>query len=162
VPKTGPQGRFVYSLSQRSAFAYFLVQRYFDLLSLYSKIKVNSDSPNSPGSGTGTSAKSQPFKLTIALLDEMRNIAESRKAKFMIMTTDRWWNSPSKETYKDFIKALQAEGFLVLDVESMPGFDPEVMLISDDGHWNQAGHAFVAEKIKALIESSQLLGKPQN
>ena len=39
VPKTSPQGRFIYSLSQRSALAYFLVQRYFDLLSLYRKIK---------------------------------------------------------------------------------------------------------------------------
>ena len=50
----------------------------------------------------------------------------------------------------------------MLDVESMPGFDPEVMLIPNDGHWNQAGHEFVAEKIKALIDSSQLLGKPKN
>ena len=39
VPKTSPQGRFVYSLSQRSALAYFLVQRYFDLLSLYGETK---------------------------------------------------------------------------------------------------------------------------
>ena len=39
VPKTSPQGRFIYSLSQRSALAYFLVQRYFDLLSLYRKTK---------------------------------------------------------------------------------------------------------------------------
>jgi Lysophospholipase L1 and related esterases len=155
VPKTSPLGRFVYSLSQRSALAYFLVQRYFDLLSLYSRIKVNSDHANSPGSSM--SAKSEPFKLTIALIDEMRNIAESRKAKFMIVATDRWWNSPSSETYKDFINALRTEGFMVLDVESMPGFDPEVMLIQEDGHWNQAGHKFVAEEIKAFIESSQLL-----
>ena len=104
----------------------------------------------------------EPFKLTIALIDEMKKIAESRKAKFMIVTTDRWWNSPSKETYQDFINTLRSEGLLVLDVESMQGFDPEVMLIQDDGHWNQAGHKFVAEKIKAFIESSQLLGKPQN
>jgi len=160
VPKTSPQGRFIYSLSQRSALAYFLVQRYFDLLSLYGKIKFNSDHANSPVSGL--SAKSEPFKLTIALIDEMRNIAELRKAKFMIVATDRWWNSLSKETYKDFINTLRTEGFLVLDVESMPGFDPEVMLIPDDGHWNQAGHKFVAEKIKALIETSQLLSLPQN
>ena len=158
IPKTSPQGRFVYSLSKRSALAYFLVQRYFDLLSLYSKIKVNSDLANSPGSGI--SAKSEPFKLTTALMDEMRNIAASRKAKFMVVATDRWWNSPSRETYKDFINTLRAEGFLVLDVESMPGFDPEVMLIPDDGHWNQAGHKFVAEQIQGFIESSQLLDKP--
>src|SRR5215216_2242415 len=51
VPKTSPQGRFIYAISQRSALAYFLVHRYFDLLSLYGKIKANSDQANSPGSG---------------------------------------------------------------------------------------------------------------
>ena len=78
----------------------------------------------------------------------------------MIVTTDRWWNYRSEETYEDFITTLQGKGFLVLDVESMPGFDPEVMVIPDDGHWNQSGHEFVAEKIKALIETRQLLSQP--
>ena len=160
VPRTSPQGRFVYALSQRSALAYFLVQRYFDFLSLYGEIKANSDHANS--SASGISAKGEPFRLTMALIDEMRNIAEARKAKFVMVTTDRWWNHPSGESYEDFINTLRAKGFLVLDVESMPGFDPKVMLIPGDGHWNQAGHEFVAEKIKAFIESSQLLGKPQN
>lgn len=158
VPKTSPQGKFIYSLSQRSALAYFLVQRYFDLLSLYGKMKVNSDHAKSPVSGIN--AEREPFKLTIALIDEMRAIAESRKAKFMIVATDRWWNDPSGETYKDFVITMQSEGFLVLDVESMPGFDPEDMLIPDDGHWNQMGHEFVADKIKALIETHQLLSQP--
>ena len=158
VPKTSPQGRFIYSLSQRSALAYFLVQRYFDLLSLYGKIKVNSDHADSPASGIN--AEREPFKLTIALIDEMRNIAESRKAKFMIVATDRWWDSTSRETYKDFINTLRTEGFLVLDVESMPGFDPEEMLIPDDSHWNQSGHEFVAEKTKSLIDTHQLLSQP--
>jgi lysophospholipase L1-like esterase len=160
VPKTSPQGRLIYSLSQRSALAYFLVQRYFDLLSLYNGSKVNSDHANSPGSALKT--EREPFKLTIALIDEMRTIAESRKARFMIVTTDKWWNHPSGETYKDFIDTLQTEGFLVLDVESMPGFDPVEMLIPDDGHWSRAGHEFVAEKIKDFIESNQLLFQPQN
>ena len=160
VPKTGPKGRLIYSLSQRSALTYFLVQRYFDLRSLYKKASVNSDQASSPAGGTGT--EREPFKLTIALVDEMRDIAESRNAKFMIVATDRWWNSPSSETYEDFISALRAEGFLVLDVESLPGFDPEEMLIRDDGHWNPSGHEFVAEEIQALIEDRQLLGLPHN
>ena len=155
VPKTSPQGRFIYSLSQRSALAYFLVQRYFDLLSLYGKIKVNSNHVSSPVSGKNT--EQEPFKLTVALINEIKDIAESRKAKFMIVTTDRWWNHPSEETYKDFVTILEDERFLVLDIEAMPGFDPEVMLIPDDGHWNQSGHEFVAEQIKALIETRQLL-----
>ncbi len=158
LPQTSLQGRFIYSVSQHSALAYFLVQRYFDLLSSYGKIKVNSDHTNSAVSGIST--EREDFKLTIALIDEMRNIADSRKAKLMIVATDRWWDSPSGETYKDFINTLQTEGFLVLDVESMPGFDPEVMLIPNDGHWNQAGHKFVAEHIEAFIETHQLLSQP--
>jgi lysophospholipase L1-like esterase len=159
VPKTSPQGRFIYSLSQRSALAYFLVQRYFDSLALYGKLKVESDHESSPV--LSVNVEREPFKLTIALLAEMRNIAESKNAKFMIVATDRWWNHASEETYKDFVAILQGEGFLVLDIEAMPGFDPDEMLIPDDGHWNQSGHAFVAEKIRALIETLRLLSQPQ-
>jgi lysophospholipase L1-like esterase len=158
VPKTSPRGRLVYSVSQRSALGYFLVQRYFDLLTLYGKVKVSSDHASLPVSDTN--AEREPFKLTIALIDEIRKIAESRNAKFMIVATDRWWNGPSGATYTDLINTLRTEGFLVLDVESIAGFDPEVMLIPDDGHWNQAGHGFVAEKIKAFIETHQLLSQP--
>jgi lysophospholipase L1-like esterase len=155
VPKTSLQGRFMYSLSQRSALAYFLIQRYFDLLSSYSQTKANTNHPNMLVFGEGT--KSEPFKLTIALIDEIKNMAESRNAKFMIVATDRWWNGPSNENYQDFIGTLRTEGFLVLDVEALPGFDPEVMLIPDDGHWSGAGHKFVAAKIRDFIESNQLL-----
>jgi hypothetical protein len=91
----------------------------------------------------------------------MRNTAESKEATFMIVATDRWWNGPSGATYRDFMDTLQTEGFLVLDVEAMPGFEPDDMLIPNDGHWSRAGHEFVAEEIKAFIESKQLLSQPQ-
>ena len=155
VPQTSPQGRFIYSLSQRSSLAFFLTQRYFDLRSLYSETKVNSNPPSSPASSLHT--ESEPFGLTIALIDEMRKIAESRDAKFMIVATDRWWNLPSGATYKDFIHTLQSKGFLVLDVETMPGFNPEEMLIPEDGHWSKEGHEFVAHQIQGFIESHQLI-----
>lgn len=160
VPKTSSMGRFVYSLSQRSALAYFVVQRYFDVLSLYGKLKANSDDTSS--SALPTSAPTAPFKLTIALIDELRDITEARKAKFMIVTTDSWWNSRSSDTYQDFITALQTEHFLVLDVAAMPGFDPAEMLIPDDGHWNQSGNDFVAEQLKALIETDELWSLPDS
>jgi lysophospholipase L1-like esterase len=155
VPKTSPQGRFIYSLSQHSSLAYFLVQRYFDLGAVYRKTKAHPENVNS--SVTSISPEKEDFRLTIALLDKIRSIAESRKAKFMIVATDRWWNSTSGGTYKDFIRTLQVNGFLVLDVESMPGFDPEEMLIPNDGHWNQAGHKFVSDQMKDFIESNQLI-----
>jgi lysophospholipase L1-like esterase len=158
VPKTSPQGMFIYSLSQRSALAYFLIQRYFDLRSLYTTFRDHSQAAAAPA--LETSAEKEPFELTIALIDEIRKNAESRKAKFMIVATDRWWNHRSGETYQDFIDLLRAKGFLVVDVVSMPGFDPEVMLIPDDGHWNRSGHEFVAEQIETLIETHQLLSQP--
>jgi hypothetical protein len=67
VPKTSLQGKFVYALSQRSALAFFLVQRYFDLLALYGKTKVDSHNANSPVADENT--EREPFKLTIALVD---------------------------------------------------------------------------------------------
>jgi lysophospholipase L1-like esterase len=160
VPETSLQGKSVYFLSQRSALAYFLVQRYFDLRSLSGRFKVNSVPANSLPSST--QAERKPFRLTIALLAEIKALAESNNAKFMIVATDRWWNEPSGEPYENFVTALQKEGFLVLDVESLPGFDPEEMVIPNDGHWNQAGHGFVAEKIRVFIEKHQLLSLPQS
>ena len=155
VPKTNPQGRFIYSLSQRSALAYFLVQRYFDLRSYYGNLGVNA--VNADASESSTPADDHAFDLTIALLDEIKVIAESKKAGFMIVATERWWNSPSDATYADFIRTLQEEGFLVLDVEAMPDFDPTEMLIPDDGHWSGEGHEFVADRIKDFIESNRLI-----
>ena len=152
VPKTSPQGKFIYSLSQRSALAYFLIQRYFDIGALYKNLRVDADTSNA-----STPSDNHAFELTIALLDEIRTIAESKKAGFMIVATDRWWNGPSGATYADFIGTLQTEGFLVLDVEAMPGFDPSEMLIPDDGHWSREGHEFVAEQIKEFIETNRLI-----
>ena len=159
VPKTSPQGRFIYSLSQRTALAYFLIQRYFDFVSLYARFK-GADRPQASSLVASLPAEREPFELTVALIDEMKNIAESKGANFMIVTTDRWWNYPEADTYEDFVVLLENKGFLVLDVESMPGFDHEKMLIPGDGHWNQLGHEFVAEKIEALIETQQLLSQP--
>jgi lysophospholipase L1-like esterase len=160
VPKTTPQGKVIYDLSQRSSLFYFLVQRYFDLLSVYNDFKVNSDNPSPLVSDV--SVASEPFRVTLTLLHEIGKAAASTGAKLMIVATDQWWNSSSKETYTDFVDELHSEGFLALDVETLPGFDPVEMLIQDDGHWNPAGHEFVAEKINDFIESNKLLLQPQN
>jgi hypothetical protein len=42
----------------------------------------------------------------------------------------------------------------------MPGFDPENMIIPNDGHWNQFGNEFVAEEIETLIHEERLLPQP--
>ncbi|MDQ2693572.1 MAG: SGNH/GDSL hydrolase family protein [Chloroflexota bacterium] len=155
VPETSLHGKVIYALSQRSALAYFLVQRYFDLISLYSKSRASSEHEKLPASNA--KVDEEPFRLTIALIDEMKNIAESQGARFMIVTTDRWWNHPSEETYEDLVSTMQTEGYLVLDVESMPGFASEAMLIPDDGHWNREGHEFVADRIQKFIKRHRLI-----
>jgi lysophospholipase L1-like esterase len=160
VPQISAQDRFVYQLSQHSALAFYLVQRYFDLLSAYREMRANSE--NSNPAVTGASSPGDSFGLTIALLDEVRVIADSKGAPLMIVATDRWWNGSATETYADFIGALRAEGFLVLDVEAQPGFDFDAMTIPDDGHWSKAGHEFVATEIEALIEQVQLLSRSQD
>jgi len=158
VPRADQTAKSIYFLSQHSALAYFLVQNYFDLLPFYRSFNVKANSTVSSISDTNSVGES--FELTVALLDEMRKIAESKEAQFMIVATDGWWNSPSGETYIDLLDTLKASGFLVLDVESMMGFDPEVMHIPNDGHWSREGHEFVAEKIKNLIENNEMLNQP--
>ena len=158
VPQTSRQGKIIYFLSQRSALGYFLVQRYFDLRSSYGNLRVNT--VNADALKSKTPSDSHTFELTIALLDEIKTIAKSNNAEFMIVATDRWWNVPSSATYADFIQTVRKEEFLVLDVEAIPGFDPAEMLIPDDGHWSRQGHEFVASKVKDFIEGNRLIDQP--
>lgn len=160
VPQTNPQGRSIYFLSQRSALAYFLVQRYFDLHAVYRELRRDGPDAAAPAPSADASPDG-PFDLTIALLDEMRGVAASHGAGFMVVATDRWWNGPPGATHPDFVAALRAKGFRVLNVEAMPGFDPGSMVIPDDGHWNAAGHDFVARRIAAAIQRHRLLGPPR-
>lgn len=158
VPRAGAKGRFIYSASQQSAFAYFLANKYYALKDSYGRYKADMDQGAlAPGSN---GAEGESFGLTMAMLEEMENLAGSRGAEFMVVATDSWWNNPSEETYQDFIDRVQTEGFLVLDVQSTAGFAPGEMLIPDDGHWNAAGNGFVAEEVRNFIESHQLLNQP--
>ena len=158
IPQTNFWGKIVYSLSQRSSLAYFLTLRYFDLRALYVTMRSDSDQVGSPASGDKVQA--EPFKLTIALINDMRTIAELHQSTFMVVSNNNWWNLSSDETYEDFVATMQRDGLLVLDVESMQGFDPDEMKIPDDGHWNRSGHKFAAQEIEAFIEQHELLSKP--
>lgn len=160
VPRTSFKGRSVYYFSQHSALFYFLVQQSFDLLSRYRDAR--SVSNNRDSSGSKNAIASQPFELTSVLLKEIQRIAASKEAQFLIVATDSWWNGPEGLTFEDFMETLRSEGFTVLDVKTAPGFDPERMLIPDDGHWNAAGHEFVAEMIKNFIESDPQFLKALN
>lgn len=160
VPQTSAQGRLIYSLSQRSALAYFLTQRYFDLRSWYGKNNGASAQVHLTNTEPSLEAEKNPFQTTLALVDEIQNLAESNDSEFMIVATDRWWNYPDAETYTDLMEILHNQEYLVLDVESMPGFKIESMLIPEDGHWNASGQKYVAKEIQNVIEQHQLLNLP--
>lgn len=160
VPVTSPPGKLIYGFSQRSALFYFLVQRYFDLL----HISGDHDSVSSKQDQAQPDASSgeKPFELTVALLAEIRDLAASMDARFLIVATDSWWNGPKGWTYADFLDELKAQGFVVLDVPSASGYQPGRMLIPDDGHWNPEGHEFVAELLSAYIKADTLLIHAEN
>jgi len=95
-----------------------------------------------------------PYELTRALLREIENVASGNGARFMIVTTRVFWSRADK--YADFVDILRADGFSVLDSEAQ--FDHDTMIIPGDGHWNPAGHEFVARKIEEYIRADTLLG----
>jgi lysophospholipase L1-like esterase len=111
-----------------------------------------------------------PFALTRGLLSEIREVARARDAAFMIVSTPRYWmNVPAPRgsgraegTYQDLMQSLRADGFLLLDVESGPGWDRNGMTIPRDGHWNAAGHEFLAGEVQRFIARHRLLDDPAN
>jgi hypothetical protein len=158
VPQTSGLGRFVYRLSQHSSLAYLSIQRLFDLRAMLAAGRERTAHASAAASGAEPSEP--PFALTMALLNELRASAQARGARFLIVATDHWWNNPTEATYSDLVAALASQVLPVLDVESMPGFDRVSMLTPGDGHWNKAGHAFVAEQVADAIVAQALLGSP--
>ncbi len=142
VPVTGvsPQYRLVYSLGQRSALVNLVLTARRGI-----RARLRTADP------TGN-----PFELTRSLLKEIENVSRQNGAEFMIVTTRVFWSQA--ETYTSFVDILRSDGFSVLDVEEK--FNHEEMIIPDDGHWNQAGHKFVASKIEEHMDSNNLLGAP--
>lgn len=156
VPRATARDRSIYRLSQRSALAFFLVQRYFELQAAYGNRQAGGSHAQTAAASDKREAGS--FDLTLALLDAIREAAASQGAGFMIVATDSWWNAPPGEQYETFMAQVEDHGFIVLDVTIADGFDPDQMIIAGDGHWNAAGHQFVAGKIIDIVEGQKLLG----
>lgn len=101
-----------------------------------------------------------PFGLMRAIVDEVRSVARQNGAGFMMVSTPRYWigDEMAGGSYEDLVAAIRSAGILLLDVESLPGFDHASMVIPDDGHWSPEGHVFLAEELAGIIEQQQLLG----
>ena len=96
------------------------------------------------------------YDLTVALLRKLRKVVEAHDARLLIVSAYEWQeNGKSSRELSDL---LRADGFLVIDVERTPGFDPDTMIIERESHWNATGHAFVAKAIEDAIEENNLLG----
>jgi hypothetical protein len=124
---------------------------------LFENAHVSVSSGNSQDAMSPTSTSQRPFELTIRLLREMRTVAQSRGAKFMIVSSSAWWDNRPEKPYPRFIDTLRQGGFLVLDLESIDGYDDTTMQIPNDRHWNAEGHGFVARETKTFIEMQQLI-----
>lgn len=106
-----------------------------------------------------TSERPEPGKqlgLTLALVDEIRKIAET-EAQFMIVMNSVYWSKYSAGTYKELVRELRDNRVYVLDVDTSAGYSKERMTIPGDGHWNKDGHRFVAERVLELIGEKKLL-----
>jgi lysophospholipase L1-like esterase len=148
VPKADLHIMFAHRLRQHTALFNLLISAYKNI-----EAKIL---PNNPPV-TKISTPRKPFEITRSLIKEIKNIAQLNGAQFMIVATDAYWYGPSEGKYSDFIDALRADGFLVLDVAAMKEFDQSDMLIVGDEHWNSVGHEFVANEIQDYINENQLL-----
>jgi len=148
VPKIDLVRKMAWHVRRRSALIHLIAETLPELLA-----RAGRTTGTEPHSDPGTTRSPRPFKLTIRLMDEMRRVATDRGAQFLVVACSSWWRGPpSGGTYGTLIDALRADGFQVIDVDSLPGFDPARMTIPDDGHWNASGHAFVACAIRGCIE----------
>jgi hypothetical protein len=87
-----------------------------------------------------------PHRLTVALVDAMRNEARSVGASFLVVANAQFWFSPNGSYERLLVELRRAGGDVIdlIDVESHPGWDADAMQIPGDGHWNGVGHAFVS------------------
>jgi lysophospholipase L1-like esterase len=94
-----------------------------------------------------------PHRLTVALVDAMREEAARAGASFVVVANSQFWFSPSG-SHARLIDELRSAGHEVIDVEFEPGWEAEQMQIPGDGHWNAKGHEFVAGLVGEWLRSS--------
>lgn len=167
VPRPPPHLILERFLMRHSAIVHALSRQ---VRGLYDRMLLRSDAarfvhtnvlrnPDPPGVVMQGLDSEDPFALTRALIREVRHTANAKGAEFMMVSTSRYWigDHVAGGSYQDLMEAVRSDGILLLDVESLPGFDRGAMVIPNDGHWNEAGNAFVARQIHQFIEEHRLL-----
>jgi len=153
VPRASLIRRLAYSASRRSSFINFAVGRvsvHRSALTRRTEKTPSSDAPEQPSAAS-------PYALTTALIERMRDTATAGGARFLVVATGMFWSGGSPGTFEDLLTELTSRHFDILNIEADPGFQPQAMRLPGDGHWNAAGHDFVAKQILHFIERRELL-----
>ena len=102
----------------------------------------------------------QPFPLTLALIHEIDQVASAGGARLAIVTNSIYWAPWPDGDYEDFVDQLRLAGHLVLDIDSLPGYEKSRLQITGDRHWNVEGHQLVGQAIRKWLDENQLLDPP--
>ena len=131
VPRMGLRERLCHGVRSRSALAKSIEMAWFGQEAPFVYLADALPDPT------------DPHRLTVALIDAMRDEARKIGAHFRIVADSSYWFSPEGSLAR-LIGELRGQGHDVLLVDEASGWDPETMRIPGDGHWNARGHAFVA------------------
>jgi GDSL-like lipase/acylhydrolase family protein len=101
-------------------------------------------------------APAEEFGLTLALVDGIADVVRGIDARLVVVMTARY--APSTEFHYDaLVEGVRRRGIPTLDIDRSPGYRTDTMLIAGDAHWNRAGHRYVAEQLRTMIQDHHLL-----
>jgi hypothetical protein len=97
------------------------------------------------------------FGLTLALVERIAGVARDIDARLVVAVTVRYATPKVEAHYDELVGGLRQRGILTLDIDRAPGYRNDTLLIPGDAHWNRAGHRFVAEQLRTMIQDHHLL-----
>ena len=151
VPKPRTSVSLRHWLRQRSSIAQLLISA----LERWRYRMSSSDEPAVVQSAG--KVQRQPFPLTLALIREIEQVAAAGGARLAIVTNSIYWAPWPDGDYGDFVDELRQAGHLVLDIDSLPGYEKSRLQIPGDRHWNVEGHQLVGRGIGAWLKENQML-----
>jgi len=93
-----------------------------------------------------------PRELTYALLAQMEKRSRARGAEFLLVVTDDFWTE-SSGSFETFVAGLTTRGMTALVNREETGYRRSSMTLANDPHWNAAGHAHLANRLREVLIS---------
>lgn len=94
------------------------------------------------------------IKTTLAILDQVRSLLESRGIGLILMTY-----CEGNQCCDSLAGLATSKGICCLSIDAIPGYSPDTMTIKNDGHWNSIGHKFVGQALSEYLKSSTCFEK---